>query len=668
MLQEMRQIALDYLYYKLENKQSVPIDLTLWFEKYSEENPGKIISYLVETVEDGKQVILFEPDIYNDDLINVSLTEVKNDSYKYPFVKPSSGNSPQIGPVLKLGYNSSTREYSPKPKIMKLTENKWCKISKSDKQYSFYFNGIISLLKRKYVNILDKDSINWKESKYSNPIDCFVDKEGVNYKNSLIVIKAMDVMPGESEQYIQYLQENLIDEKYVVKKIDRKNSGQCSLCFVENVEVFPNGVKGAGINLGNVDREGAFSGLTLSDAWKGFSICSTCADLLYVYKNHVLKKNNSTGKRPYQARIAGEPALIIPSILNFPEERHNILKRVITTVKKSESYTDYVEKRLWDILKTEKAMVNINIYWLTIGQSIGDLEGCLTDIPPTRLRELSHFNNQAKEWNNPIFPTIKIDYLYEIDLSMNSLKSLFMRVGGKKVKGYNSSKKLYRLRRDIAKSVYHQVPIDEQRFWFEIFITAKTYLDAAVEAGFWWGVVNEGISDNGKTYLTFAGWVRHLAWWLYYFKQIGVMKMSNNPYLPETDLLKPYFSEESGIDTYEKAFAFTLGVLYGRLLALQGAKGINVGANALTWLKRLTLKGSDLPELYVKTREKLLAYDAERNTNVREVIRELGHLGNILGDSIQLDNVPTNYFLLLGQSVSSEIIPSKSKEEGKENE
>lgn len=144
--------------------------------------------------------------------------------------------------------------------------------------------------------------------------------------------------------------------------------------------------------------------------------------------------------------------------------------------------------------------------------------------------------------------------------------------------------------------------------------------------------------------------------------------MNKNPYQPKTDLLKPYFSDESGIDTYEKAFAFTLGVLYGRLLTLQGAKGINVGANALTWLKRLTLKGSDLPELYIKTRKKLLAYDAEGNKNVREVIRELGHLGNILGDSIQLDNVPTNYFLLLGQSVSSEIIPSKSKEEDKKND
>jgi hypothetical protein len=32
----------------------------------------------------------------------------------------------------------------------------------------------------------------------------------------------------------------------------------------------------------------------------------------------------------------------------------------------------------------------------------------------------------------------------------------------------------------------------------------------------------------------------------------------------------------------------------------------------LPGLKRLTLKGKDLPELYIKTREKLLAYETEK--------------------------------------------------------
>ncbi len=663
MLQEMRLIALDYLYHELGNEILIPNNLEEWFEKYSSENPGKIISYLIETIEDGKQVILFEPDSQNNDLINVSLTEVKNDSFKYPFVKPSSGNSPQIGPVMKLGYNPNTG-FSPKTKILKQTLKKWKGIAESAATYSDYFQDIINMLERKELNIFDKCTINWESNKFNDPIDCFISQEGANYKGSLIVIKNTNgKTPGEASGYISYLQENLVKEKYTVNKIDRIKKAKCSLCNNEDVEVFPNGVKGAGINIGNVDREGSFSGLILNDAWKNYSICQVCADLLYIYKNHVLQKHSETKKRPYQTYVAGEPALIIPSISNDPENRQRIIKRVVQTVDRMTTKTDTVERRLWNILKTEKAILNVNIYWLTIGQVIGDLEGSVTDIPPTRLKELSHFNDRAREWENPIFPNIKIESLYSVDLSLNSLKDIFRRVGGKKVKGYNTSQKLLRLRRDIAKSVYHHSFFNEQRFWSEIMITAKTYLEDIILSGFWWGAVNEGVTDKGKTYLTSAGWVRHLAWWLYYFKQVGVMKMNKNPYQPKTDLLKPYFSDESGIDTYEKAFAFTLGILFGRLLTLQGAKGINVGANALTWLKRLTLKGSDLPELYVKTREKLLAYDAEGNKNVRVVIQELGHLGKILGDNIKLDNVPTNYFLLLGQSVSSEVIPTKSNEE-----
>jgi len=38
-LQEMRQIALDYLYQELDNKKPVPIDLNQWYEDYSKNNP-----------------------------------------------------------------------------------------------------------------------------------------------------------------------------------------------------------------------------------------------------------------------------------------------------------------------------------------------------------------------------------------------------------------------------------------------------------------------------------------------------------------------------------------------------------------------------------------------------------------------------------------------------
>ena len=132
-------------------------------------------------------------------------------------------------------------------------------------------------------------------------------------------------------------------------------------------------------------------------------------------------------------------------------------------------------------------------------------------------------------------------------------------------------------------------------------------------------------------------------------------------YEPKMEQLKSFFGPESGIDSPQKAYVFLLGVLYGKVLQVQGAKGINVGANALTWLKRLTLKGSDIPGLYIKIRQKLLAYETEKSPQVRDLITEIGRLGSQLGDKIELDETSTNYYLLLGQALTTTILPKKEE-------
>lgn len=81
----------------------------------------------------------------------------------------------------------------------------------------------------------------------------------------------------------------------------------------------------------------------------------------------------------------------------------------------------------------------------------------------------------------------------------------------------------------------------------------------------------------------------------------------------------------------------------------------------MTWLKRLRLEGRDLPDLYNKIREKLLTYEVERNADVRAIVQDLGRLGAKLGERIALDQTATCYFLLLGQSVTVEVLPPKAK-------
>ena len=137
--------------------------------------------------------------------------------------------------------------------------------------------------------------------------------------------------------------------------------------------------------------------------------------------------------------------------------------------------------------------------------------------------------------------------------------------------------------------------------------------------------------------------------------------MGGEIYKPICERLKPYFTAETAIDSKAKAYAFLLGVLYGKVMQVQAARGVNVGANALTWLKRLTLRGSDLPELYIKVREKLLAYETEGSSDVREIVHELGELGSKTNSLNELSETDACYFLLLGQSLATKILPKKEK-------
>ncbi|MBU0566602.1 CRISPR-associated protein, partial [bacterium] len=364
---------------------------------------------------------------------------------------------------------------------------------------------------------------------------------------------------------------------------------------------------------------------------------------------------------PFITPIAGENAVVIPFAAVDYQARQNIWREVKDFVRDTSSNAEEAELTILDRLKDEKGILNLTFLWATVGQEIGDVTGMITNVPPTRLKELSELNEELRSWKHPLFPSTFLWSNFRPDLSLRALRTLFHRPGGKKAKDVNASMKLRQLKRGIAASLYHKIEIPMARFWEEVMTTARWYWLDAIGNGSAYGLLNEGKKKTGEPYLTAAGWIRHLCWWLYYFKKLEVMSMEDKFYEPQMERLKPYFGPKSGINSQEKAYAFLLGVLYGKVIQVQGARGVNVGANALTWLKRLTLKGRDLPELYVKIREKLLAYETEKSEEVRELIKEIGRLGVQLGDNIELDEIPTNYYLLLGQSLTTTILPKKEE-------
>jgi CRISPR-associated protein Csh1 len=135
--------------------------------------------------------------------------------------------------------------------------------------------------------------------------------------------------------------------------------------------------------------------------------------------------------------------------------------------------------------------------------------------------------------------------------------------------------------------------------------------------------------------------------------------MSDEEYVPDRERLRAFF-QGSGIRSDAQAFGFLLGALWGKLVTIQAARGVNVKSNALSWLRRGALCGDDLPRLFAQTRMKLLEYEFH-TADSADVLHEIARLGTRLGDRVDLDNDRTMYFLLLGQACAGELMPSKEK-------
>lgn len=673
MLTAMRIQALDYLFRDIE-RGNPPDDLEKWYLQVKEKAPEKIFQYLVEDSGKVKTVYIIEK--REEDPYPRLHIEVRDDIKRYlPFIKsPSQG--PQFGTLFKRTYNAAKKTFTPQPNRIKLTIENFKKIALQNENWASYFKEISELLSFNNLQLADGRVINCDEQGCPYYLDYLVQEIDDIKDTSFITVKdSSGRLPGQVPEYIEYLTKEFITGKrYLTKKVQAKDDIACSLCGKSGIAVFPNALSGAGINLTNVDRAGRFPGMHVANAWKGFSACADCADLLYVYKNHVLKKRGPKKNiRPFSAPIAGDTALVIPACTTKPSERFDIWKGVddyIHSAKKGDLGLE--EETLLDILRQQKGLLNLTFLWCVIGQSLEKVTGVITDVPPSRLNQLSDFNEgEARNWRHPLFPQTLLNHNkhnLNVDLTLAGFKSLFFRPGGKKAP--NATRRLSELKRLLAGAVYHDRTIsakNQKRLWEEIVITAQWWWQDAVERGDTFGLLNPGKGKKGP-YLTAAGWIRHWAWWLYYFKKLGVLQMENKFYEPEWDELNAFMGPESGIDSQAKAFAFLLGVVYGRLIFIQETAKVRV--SALNWVKRFTIDGHNLPELYKKVQAKLIEYRQVPDEKIKKMftknfhkaVEETALLGARLGDRIFLNSNLTCYYLLLGLSLSNKIIKKKEND------
>ena len=663
----MQNLALIHLWQKFGNSKNPPHDLRGWFNNLRKNDGGKFFPFLVEPSGKIERYYALKADSKDPDntiLDPADMASLDNDSDSgtlIPFNKPSGPRSSQLGPVIKIDKKATS---SPSPLTLKDTLKSFDKISEKGDEWSKYFSEICSTWRRNKVDGVSNEETN-SETALHHAVKR-IKKEKNKVTVYLVYEDEEGRLPGDVPEYQEYLSKQLdADQKYTTEKAQGKFVTQCSLCGTENVKAYAAGCSAAGINISNIDREGAFPELTNSNAHLSYAICSDCADLLYVFKFHVISN--------YQVPIMERTSLILPNLnLNsnlLGDFIRNFQKYVNGLSDKKDKALAIEQKKLLRLLSKEKVTITIDILWAKFGQKIEKIHGAITQILPSRLLEMHKSGKDFHTIQNPFFPNHPVSG-YEFDLNLSFLHCLFQRPGGQKAKNINESKKFFELKRLIAEGLYKKRQIPEQRFWDEIMVTARWYLTNIFildSKKLTFELLHEGYSDKKRaTWLTLAGWVKHLAMTLEYFKKMEVIENMKNKrtYEPESDLLKPYFRESSGINTDQKAFAFILGILYGKVMSVQGAKEFNVGTNSLTWLKRLTLNGSDLPELYNKVRGKLLAYETEKSSKVRELISELGRLTIILGDQIILKQTECCYFLLVGQSLSVHILPKpKGKDE-----
>ena len=657
MLQDMRALGLDFLITQIASNENIE-DSEAWYRDIHERHPERLTPFLVESSDGMDKVFVVGLSTEESGQLILESRELTEENKAHcPFVA-QTGNVPQLGPLFKP--NKGQTKTSPTKSIITRTIGVIQEQATQTQQpWSEYFASICKILE--YPSLRYNGVVHVRgedESLIELAIRLMDDdaKAGV----FLAILDEEGRLPGEVPAYARYLQHVLSEKKYETKDARAKEDSICSCCGQPGT-VYPNGLKGAGLNLFSVDRPGAFPGVQLGSAHKRFAVSLPCADLFYIYYQHVAKS--------YMARVSGEKALVVPCLVGHVDERTKFYQRFLRWLEGVEDGVEQREKRLLRFLSKEKSILNLQLFWASFGQELKDVEGMIMEILPSKLRALSALNQEMANWQHPLFPAQKHP-LMRFTIAMPVL-GLLLRHRGPQAKNKNKSPQIKKLRRELLAAIYKGKSGQrlETRFWRECHEIAIGYLmesfdgskfkDAKKKVSYL--LTEPKCTDKTKetASLSLAAWVRLLALVLHYLRTTGVFSMNQDSfYEPEAEGLKPYFGPESGINDKSKAFAFLVGVLFGKLLQVQAARGVNVSSNALSWLKRFRLKGSDLPELYTKIRSRFLVYGTEGSEELRKVTEEVGRLGVRLGTDITLDTTQTCYFLLLGQSMSTTILPS----------
>lgn len=429
----------------------------------------------------------------------------------------------------------------------------------------------------------------------------------------------------------------------------------CSLCN-ENRELFPNVLSGVGINIANVDKSGFFPGVNSENATKSFPICAPCAETLYVAKFHVFPT--------LIHKISGHRVLIIPHLVESKDKVKglDIIKTSFERINLNGA--KQTERYILKDLSENKGIAAVTFLIGEVdGQSVNNIRKVIPGILPSRLSEISESIEVVNNIHNDLVDMHpwKLNKL-NLDSKLEIISNIFgppkylkeKGVGRKKFKSY-SVDTLQLLNSILLSRKYplkHIIAEFSSKLSYDFLGSLSEFGDKKPM---------RSIQDNISKMM-------HL---LLFLERLDVIEMNSgtnfiSKYLEKHDGLKPlndFFTKEAnGINTKEKQFAFLVGLLFGKLVSFQMARGVST--NALKWLKGLQLNSQDLMEIFIKTKSKLDDYSTPKSAwsnEMRGVAEAIAALGADISDwNISRKEIP--YYLCLGQSLSNYYLPSKNGE------
>ena len=398
MIQTMRQLALDFIYHKLNGQG----DAETWYRDVRQNDMGKLFPYLVEAARDSlaDNYYVLYPDP-NDARVAVLEQRVrkKEDELKLPFVQSTGSQSPALGPVIKRSYAKT--KGGPSEKILDSTLAFFGEIGMQGMAWSEFFSYAQALLSRSILH----SRIDGKVYEGKPAFHLAVEQIPETRTAYLSILDKDGKLPGERGDYRAYLEGVLASEKYSTGSIQPVEQQRDALTG-ELTMVYPNSLTGAGLNLTNVDRVGVFADLNDSNAWKKFSLGAANADLLYTFSFHM--------RDDFVGRVAGELALVLPHLALEQRRRQRFIrdfKIYVSNLKqtKRDSDTSAQEKRLLHYFKNQQdAVATITILWASFGQKLENVTGMVTDVLPSRLSVISDAAQTVTQLQSPVFPPTRL--------------------------------------------------------------------------------------------------------------------------------------------------------------------------------------------------------------------------------------------------------------------